>query len=81
MIDCSLNAKKLLGRILREHLESYKLDSQLFVALLATWIELSWEIMKACIILHNMIIEDERDSYDLAFEYEDVEGSIPEPVV
>ena len=37
--------------------------------------------MKACIILHNMIVEDERDSYDLAFEYEDVEGSIPEPVV
>jgi len=33
-------------------------------------------IMKACIILHNMIVEDERDLYDLAFEYEDVEGSI-----
>ena len=28
-----------------------------------------------------MIVEDERDSYDLAFEYEDVEGSIPQPVV
>jgi len=38
-------------------------------------------IMKACIILHNMIVEDERDSYDLAFEYEDVEGSIPQPIV
>ena len=38
-------------------------------------------IMKACIILHNMIVEDERDLYDLAFEYEDVEGNIPEPVV
>ena len=37
--------------------------------------------MKACIILHNMIVEDERDSYDLAFEYEDVKGSIPEPIV
>ena len=38
-------------------------------------------IMKACIILHNMIVEDERDSYDLAFEHEDAEGSIPEAVV
>jgi len=28
-----------------------------------------------------MIVEDERDSYDLAFEYEDSEDSIPEPVV
>ena len=37
--------------------------------------------MKACIMLHNMIIEDERDSYDLAFDYEDVEHSIPEPIV
>ena len=38
-------------------------------------------IIKVCIILHNMIVEDERDSYDLAFEYEDVEGSIQEPIV
>ena len=37
--------------------------------------------MKACIILHNMIIKDERDSYDLAFEYEDVEDSILEPII
>ena len=36
-------------------------------------------IVKACIILHNIIVEDERDSYDLAFEYEDVEDSTPEP--
>jgi len=35
-------------------------------------------IMKVCIILYNMIVEDERDSYDLAFEYEDVEDSISE---
>ena len=39
------------------------------------------KIMKAYIILHNMIVEDKRDSYDLAFEYEDVESSIPEPIV
>jgi len=38
-------------------------------------------IMKACIILLNMIVEDKRDSYDLAFEYEDVKDSIPELVV
>ena len=34
-------------------------------------------IMKACIILHNMIVEDERDSYDLSFEYDDVEDNNP----
>jgi len=28
-----------------------------------------------------MIVENERDSYDLAFEYEDIEDSIPELVV
>ena len=38
-------------------------------------------IMKACIILHNMMVEDERDSYDLAFEYKDVEDRIPKPIV
>jgi len=38
-------------------------------------------IMKACVILHNMIVEDERDSYDLAFDYEQVDGTTPEPTV
>jgi len=38
-------------------------------------------IMKACIILHNMIVEDERDSYDPAFDYDDVEGNTPQPNV
>jgi len=38
-------------------------------------------IMKACIILRNMIVEDERNSYDLAFEYDDVEDNIQEPIV
>jgi len=28
-----------------------------------------------------MIVEDEQDSYDLALEYDDVEDSIPEPIV
>ena len=37
--------------------------------------------MKACIILHNMIVEDERDSYDLTFDYDHVEDSILEPIV
>jgi len=38
-------------------------------------------IMKACIILHNMIVEDERDLYDLSFVYDHVEDSILEPIV
>jgi len=38
-------------------------------------------IMKACVILHNMIVEDERDLYDLAFDYEQVDGTTPEPTV
>ena len=36
-------------------------------------------IMKACIILYNMIAEDERDSHSLAYDYEHVDGTTPEP--
>jgi len=38
-------------------------------------------IMKACVIVHNMNIDDERDSYGLTFDYEHVEGTTPEPNV
>ena len=38
-------------------------------------------IMKACVILYNMIIEDERDSYSLAYDYQYVDGTTPEPNV
>ena len=37
--------------------------------------------MKAYVTLHNMIVEDKRDSYDLAFNYEQVEGTTPKPDV
>ena len=38
-------------------------------------------IMRACVILHNMIVEDERDNYELAFDYDVVDGTVPEPLV
>jgi len=38
-------------------------------------------IMKACVILHNIIVEDKRDSYGLTYDYEHVEGTTPEPNV
>jgi len=37
--------------------------------------------MKTCIIVHNMIVGDERDSYDFVFDYDHVEDSIPKPNV
>ena len=38
-------------------------------------------IMRACVILHNMIVEEERDNYELAFDYDVVDGTMPEPIV
>jgi len=38
-------------------------------------------ITRACMILYNMIVEDERDSYELAFDYDVVEGTVQEPIV
>jgi hypothetical protein len=34
-------------------------------------------IMYACIIMHNMIVEDERDTYDNNFEYDHDDNGIP----
>jgi len=39
------------------------------------------QIMKACVILHSMIVEAERDSYDLAYDDEHVDGTTLEPNV
>ena len=38
-------------------------------------------IIRACVILHNMIVEDKRKIYELAFDYNVVEGIVPEPTV
>lgn len=33
------------------------------------------DIMYACVILHNMIVEDERDSYEVRFDYDYDQGT------
>ena len=38
-------------------------------------------IMRACITLHNMIVENEHDDYKLTFDYDVVEENTPEPIV
>ena len=37
--------------------------------------------MRACVILHKMIVEDERDNYELAFGYDVSEESAPPSTV
>ena len=38
-------------------------------------------IMRTCVILHNMIVEDEQDNYEFVFDYDVVEGTAPGPIV
>jgi len=38
-------------------------------------------IMRACVIFHNMIVEDERDNYEFTFDYDGVDGTVPTPMV
>ena len=38
-------------------------------------------IMKACVILHNMIVEDERDSYEFPYVCDHEKDSTSEPNV
>lgn len=38
-------------------------------------------IMRACVILHSMIVEHKRDNYEFVFDYDVLEGTVPEPIV
>ena len=38
-------------------------------------------VMRACVILHNMIVEDKQDNYEHAFDYDVAEGAALEPIV
>jgi len=38
-------------------------------------------IMRACVILHNMIVGDEQGNYEFAFDYDVVEGTTSESIV
>jgi hypothetical protein len=63
--------KKLAERISIELLSLCKLGLLFFVAQLIFGIKSLINIMKACVILHNMIIEDERDM-NLEFFFDNV---------
>jgi len=38
-------------------------------------------IMRACVIVHNMIVKDEGDNFELVFYYDVVEGIALEPII
>ena len=38
-------------------------------------------VTKVCVILHNMIVDDEEDNYELTSSHHNVECTIMEPVV
>jgi hypothetical protein len=64
--------KKYAARILKELLVLCKLGLPLFVVHLVFWDKKSLiNIVTACVILHNMIIEDERD-LSLEFFFDNV---------
>ena len=37
--------------------------------------------MRVCVLLYNMIVEDERDNYEFAFDCDVVEGTAPKSIV
>src|ERR1044072_1228482 len=69
--------KKEQERMLNGHLECSNLDLQLFVALhaIGMWIPCMSNIMHACIIMHNMIVEDERNGDNGNYDYEEVDNT------
>ena len=70
--------------MLKERSVCCSLDLQLYAALHDFWDKEDLaKIMRTCIILHNMIVEDERDTYSTPFgplpTYDDATDSLPPP--
>ncbi|XP_023735903.1 uncharacterized protein LOC111883808 [Lactuca sativa] len=64
--------KRRLGKMLKERLAYYKQGLHFISGPSRMRCkEIIGEIMRACVIMHNMIVEDERDSYIRQFDYTD----------
>ena len=73
--NSSLYVKSQLGRMLSEPLICYKR-----IAIICGPARLMEEkdigaIMRVCVILHKIIVENERDNYELALAYDVMEGT------